>query len=570
MSEGAANLWDTFKQDDKLKLIEEGLPRDRRKKEVIIVGAGMAGLVSALLLKQAGHMVTVLEAQQRVGGRVWTLREPFADGLYAEAGAMRLPSSHKLTRKYVEKARLEHKLLPFEMICENALCFFNNQRMRFSEYHKEPERLNFETPPRREVDGRLQRPGLRDYRTDELVETLQDAPIPNTSDRVIWRYQTAEGLWQDVMRSIRRHYCDENGKPDWEKLARAFDHVSTRDFLELGGATGYIIDEKGTRDNERKILFDRWTSEEIHMFGMLENQQARLNNSVLALLREWIESPLDENAKYHYLKDGMDQLPDWFLSQLKQNIYFGAWVETVEPVTGASGEEKVKVIFRNAAQTDVPLEAHHLIFAVPFTVLRHMRGVNKFSSRKRRAIQALNYSAAGKIFLQCRKRFWEDDEYTPYPINGGRSQTDLAIRSVWYPQHGQETGRGVLLASYTWGRDAERWGHLRETDRIRRAIERLNDLHLNRNGQEFIIKDNIVEGGISIMWQNHAFAGGAFALFNPRQELLHREAIRQVEGLGDGRKLVHFAGEHTCPEYHRWIEGAVDSGLRTAWEVNEA
>jgi monoamine oxidase len=59
-----------------------------KPKKVIIVGAGIAGLTSAFKLMQAGHDVTLLEARMRVGGRVHTLRGPFSEGLYAEAGAI--------------------------------------------------------------------------------------------------------------------------------------------------------------------------------------------------------------------------------------------------------------------------------------------------------------------------------------------------------------------------------------------------------------------------------------------------------------------------------------------------
>lgn len=73
-----------------------------RPKRVIVVGAGLAGLAAAYELARVGHDVTVIEAQTRPGGRVLTLREPFADGLYAEAGAARIPADHNLTLKYAK------------------------------------------------------------------------------------------------------------------------------------------------------------------------------------------------------------------------------------------------------------------------------------------------------------------------------------------------------------------------------------------------------------------------------------------------------------------------------------
>src|SRR5262245_4146105 len=71
-------------------------------KKIVIIGAGMAGLSAGYELTQLGHDVTILEARARPGGRVHTLREPFDDGLYAEAGAARIPDDHNLTLKYVK------------------------------------------------------------------------------------------------------------------------------------------------------------------------------------------------------------------------------------------------------------------------------------------------------------------------------------------------------------------------------------------------------------------------------------------------------------------------------------
>ena len=56
-------------------------------KHVVVAGAGLAGLVAARELENRGARVTVIEARDRVGGRVWTLRDGFADGQYAEGGA---------------------------------------------------------------------------------------------------------------------------------------------------------------------------------------------------------------------------------------------------------------------------------------------------------------------------------------------------------------------------------------------------------------------------------------------------------------------------------------------------
>lgn len=54
--------------------------------DAIVVGAGLSGLQAALSLQQAGLKVEVIEARDRVGGKVWSV--PLASGRgYADLGA---------------------------------------------------------------------------------------------------------------------------------------------------------------------------------------------------------------------------------------------------------------------------------------------------------------------------------------------------------------------------------------------------------------------------------------------------------------------------------------------------
>src|SRR4051794_41491630 len=53
---------------------------------VLVAGAGLAGLAAAYDLLAMGATVTVADARDRVGGRVWTIRDGFAEGQHAEAG----------------------------------------------------------------------------------------------------------------------------------------------------------------------------------------------------------------------------------------------------------------------------------------------------------------------------------------------------------------------------------------------------------------------------------------------------------------------------------------------------
>jgi monoamine oxidase len=102
-------------------------PVTRKQRRVVVVGAGLSGMVAALEVRSAGFDVTILEANSRPGGRVHTLREPFSDGLYAEAGAGRIPSTHDLTLHYVRQFNLS--LVPFYPTSGADVYFIKGKRV---------------------------------------------------------------------------------------------------------------------------------------------------------------------------------------------------------------------------------------------------------------------------------------------------------------------------------------------------------------------------------------------------------------------------------------------------------
>ena len=105
----------------------ERLQRRGPVQQVIVLGAGLAGLCAAYELQTLGHSVSVLEAQTRPGGRVRTLREPFPPGLYTEAGAESIPGVHDLTQHYAREFGL--RLAPFSVSGARSFYHVRGQRI---------------------------------------------------------------------------------------------------------------------------------------------------------------------------------------------------------------------------------------------------------------------------------------------------------------------------------------------------------------------------------------------------------------------------------------------------------
>lgn len=468
--------------DEIVATAAEGLERRPQPgKRVLIMGGGIAGLVAAFELKRQGHEPLVLEAQHRVGGRVQTLRD-FAPGLYAEAGAMRIPRVHDLTLAYCELFGLA--LRPFVMGNPSTLVHINGQRMTVEQADREPERLPFD---------------LADHE----------------------RGKTWTQLWNEATAEFREQY-EQGGQESLDSLLHTYDHYSIREFLVARG----------------------FSEGALELYGVMSFRESNMNAAVVEQLREIVGRSFEDMQE---IVGGMDLLPRAFYGQVAEHVRFGAEIMAIE-----QSPRDVTVHYRTAAGR-FSATGDYAICALPFSVVRDIEVLGEgFSRPKQKAIRELNYNASAKILFQTRHRFWEQED----GIVGGTTVTDLPIRRICYPSYSDPSDeRGTLLASYTWGQDALRWGALDAESMIEQALEDVAKIHPSVTTEFEIgaIKD----------WYGDPYARGAFALFEPEQQTRLQDSIVAPEG------RIHFAGEHTSL-YHAWIQGALESGIRAASEVHEA
>jgi len=107
-------------------------------RQVLVLGAGLAGLAAAYELKKGGYAVTVLEARTRPGGRVLTYRDPFADGLYAEMGAEYVDATDEYDHRFCKELGL--KVMTAKLY--DAI-FVRGQRFKMASFKQNKEKLPY-------------------------------------------------------------------------------------------------------------------------------------------------------------------------------------------------------------------------------------------------------------------------------------------------------------------------------------------------------------------------------------------------------------------------------------------
>jgi monoamine oxidase len=361
------------------QVLKTGFPRSDLAKEriVAIVGAGMAGLVAGWLLSKAAFQVKIYEASSKVGGRVKTLRDGFSSELYAEAGAMRIPDTHVLT-KYLCEDAFGLKLAKFAAHDQNAFVYLNGQRYRISQY---------------KTGCHFGSPYTKNRTADKIFKDTVVGPLETRINSKDWRVQLQ------------------------------LDHVSLEEYLRAFTKAG-TNPITGEQIPKAKI-----TNSDIDLVA-LEFGASALRASLLEACRDYstIEGSGDN---FHQIVGGMDQLPYKLASLLSESLRFNA---RVTDITRKNQRYQIHYDHTLTHRHHGPRPADFVILAAPFSALTHVRLDDVLDQTQLRAIRALHYDNATKIVLEFSERFWENDDLN---IHGGRSFTDLPIRWVHHPSDAQ-------------------------------------------------------------------------------------------------------------------------------------
>ncbi|MBL8472140.1 MAG: FAD-dependent oxidoreductase [Rhodocyclaceae bacterium] len=386
-----------------------------RPLEVIVAGAGMAGLCAAYELEQRGHRVSVLEADRRhIGGRVRTLR--FEHGLYGEAGAMRIPEKHALTRRYIAQFGLQ--LRPFVM---------NNPQ------------------------GWLYARGTRVRAADALRLGERYALAPDE------RGKTADELWSaSLVRRLGELSAEE--KADLASVTPQTPRVREYDQQSLL----QLCQAAGLSDEACEFLAVAYGLETLLGTAATEHLREELN-------QVW-------SLKFDEIVGGTDTLATAFARSLHRPVRSGCEIHSI---TQDAARGRVAALYRENGE-ERKIEGDYLICTLPCPVLARLRVEPDLSGAKRRAIRQLNYDSSTKVLALTNRRFWEIDDgiygggsftdlisgSTYYPADNAQAR-DLRVSRA----------PAVMLASYTWGQGARRLGSLTHPERSRAVLHELARVH---------------------------------------------------------------------------------------------
>lgn len=356
---------------------------------VVILGGGIAGLVAAYEMSQAGYRCTVLEARHRPGGRNWTVRNgtaiEFTDGTkqvaewgpdsYFNAGPARLPSIHKNILGYCKKLGVP---LEVEVNTSRSTLLVNDNAF----------------------DGKAieQRRAINDTR-GHVSELLAKCIKQNALD-------------QDMSKEDRERML---------QFLRIYGDLK-EDMVYKGSERAGAVRLPGAADVTEEL------NPPLDMHALLD---ANFWNGML------FEEALDMQATMMQPVGGMDRIPFAFAKALGNTVQYESPVKEIR-----KSDKGVKISYSQKGVEKV-IEADYCVCALPLSMLQKIP--NDFSPRIKQAITETGYDDAFKIAWES-KRFWETD----FNIYGGISWAFSGpVNLVWYPSAKLFSETGVVVSGYT-------------------------------------------------------------------------------------------------------------------------
>ena len=435
--------------------------------KVVIIGAGLAGLCAAYEWQQRGIQARVLEARQRPGGRLWTVRGgdketengmpaqtcEFGPGHYFNVGPARIPHHHEITMHYCRELGL-----PLEVFANfNEGAFFYSQG-------KGPlanRRLRL-----REV-----RADLRGHTSELLAKAIhQDAlDLPMSP--------------ADVEQLLA--YLREEGGLDPDFLYRGNQH---RGYEEAPGA-GMALGKTAPPHQLRALLYSGLTHPAFSNVG---------------------EYTYPQQPTMFQIVGGNDQLATAMAARLEKPVEFGTQL-----VKLVNKEDSVELEVRVQGQIK-RIEADYVVLTIPLPVLRRVD--HNLSPGIRAAAEQVPYLDTSKVALEFNRRFWEEDD----GVFGGISKTNMDITQIFYPSYGYLGKSGVLVGCYNFHQRAKKVGDLPPAERVELALDQGSRIHPQYRQE--------LKSAFTVAWQRVPFTEGGWATYTEEQRTAHYPALLEPDG----------------------------------------
>ncbi|HEY8929970.1 MAG TPA: flavin monoamine oxidase family protein [Mucilaginibacter sp.] len=458
-------------------------------KKIIILGGGLAGMTCAYELNKLGYNCTILEARQRAGGRCWSVRNGSTN---TETDKPTL-TAHFDEGQYFNAgpSRIPHHHQLTLHYCKELgvpLQVYNNVNESSYYFAEGKGPLSNKKIRVREVHN-----DMRGYMTELLAKGIDKGSLDT-------------GLTKEDAEKVIEYLMAEGGL-DPDKLYKA---SARRGYIESPGAG----DKPGKIADPHKLA-------DMIQSGLLDPDFYNVAEYTYELQMTMFQAV-----------GGMDQIAKALQKKVEPNLKLGAEVTNIVNV-----DNGVKVTYKDAAG-EHQLQGDLCICTIPLPVLSNIS--NNFSGDVSRAIDYIGYMKTGKIGLQFKRRFWEEDEH----IYGGITHTNNELTQIFYPSYDYQGKKGILLGYYNFNDKAVRTGELSYADRERLALQKGRLIHPQY--------DTEFESSFSVSWHKTKYNLGGWA------EYTRETRKNQYPMLLKPDKQVYFAGEHLT-YLNAWMAGAFES-----------